>query len=430
MSAPGIRSCESEFFPSFSSFLATVSVHTVAYTTHVLVAICTLIVVLTKGQSSPHYKKQALFVALLLALGTANVLAYLLPIAGCLESWVADVRLEGPVDSTWSISAEDVKSGDPGAHMLAQDISSFGVTLLAQSYLLYRCYLLQTGCPWSRFLISGLSVLLVAVSGFGISNIIFVCPDWRRFPDGFKPEVPFLLPELFWGLSMGFNVSANVIIIGRLLWLRSKVCAALGNEYSRVYNGLAAMLMESSLLYTLVLIVGYKTLPGKGGSYALFSPLITQTEAIASELIILRFALGRAISRQQVFTVTDAHRETESPGEEANAHTTPASRSKSAKARFISSSMMAQTHSLHPSSTGAVWGSRMSQGIGSTPQTQTLSRHPSSLDDSSTGVSDSESEVHTDTGSAASEFGHKTRVWIEKTDSAQDKVLKTTEEAT
>lgn len=31
MSAPGIRSCESEFFPSFSSFLATVSVHTVAY---------------------------------------------------------------------------------------------------------------------------------------------------------------------------------------------------------------------------------------------------------------------------------------------------------------------------------------------------------------------------------------------------------------
>ncbi|TFK99537.1 hypothetical protein BDV98DRAFT_571135 [Pterulicium gracile] len=421
MSAPGIRSCESEFFPSFSSFLATVSVHTVAYSTHVLVAICALAVIFTQRRQSPHYKKQALFVALLLALGTVNVLAYLFPISECLESWIADVR-EG---STWSISP---KSGDPGPLLLAQDISSFGVTVLAQSYLLYRCYLLQTGCPWSKLLISGLSIMLVAVFGFGISNIIFVCPDWRRFPDGFRPEVPFLLPELFWGHSMGFNVMANIIIIGRLLWLRSKVCAALGNEYSRVYTGLAAMLMESSLLYTLVLIIGYKTLPGKGGSYALFSPLITQTEAIASELIILRFALGRAISRQQVFTVTDAHRDTDAlHGEEADAHG-----GSKPMARFISSSMMAWSVSLHPSSTGAAWGGSPPQqgsGVGSTAQTQTqnqmLSLHPSSLDGSSTGASES-SEVHTD--SVRSADGYKGGVWVQDAD--QEKESKTAVDAT
>lgn len=74
---------------------------------------------------------------------------------------------------------------------------------------------------------------------------------------------------------------ANTLIIGRLLWLRSAVCRALGKEHRRVYTGLAAMLVESSLLYTIVLGIGYWALPGMSGSTAMFSPLVTQTKVCA-----------------------------------------------------------------------------------------------------------------------------------------------------
>ncbi|TFK98125.1 hypothetical protein BDV98DRAFT_658224 [Pterulicium gracile] len=75
-------------------------------------------------------------------------------------------------------------------------------------------------------------------------------------------------------------------------------------EYGRIYAGLAAILMESSALYIVVLLVAYETLPGYGGASNVFSPVVAQTEAIAAELVIPRFALGRSLSSKDVVTVT------------------------------------------------------------------------------------------------------------------------------
>lgn len=69
-----------------------------------------------------------------------------------------------------------------------------------------------------------------------------------------------------------------MLIIIRLLRLRARVLSALGQEYASVYTGLAAMLMESSLLYSVVLIVAYLALPGGGGANSVFSPLVAQVE--------------------------------------------------------------------------------------------------------------------------------------------------------
>ncbi|TFK96245.1 hypothetical protein BDV98DRAFT_337176 [Pterulicium gracile] len=74
-----------------------------------------------------------------------------------------------------------------------------------------------------------------------------------------------------------------------------------------MYLGLASMLLDSSPLYTMALIVAYTALPGNGGTWSLYSPLVAQTEALAVELIILRITLGHSITKEDVVIITSAH---------------------------------------------------------------------------------------------------------------------------
>lgn len=108
------------------------------------------------------------------------------------------------------------------------------------------------------------------------------------------------IPCLYWGLTLVYNIAANGLIVGRLLYLRARVVSVLGKEFGRLYTGLAAMLMESSALYSAVLILGYLLLPGGKWAANVFSPLVAQVQVIAAELIILRFALGRSLLRKDV----------------------------------------------------------------------------------------------------------------------------------
>lgn len=114
---------------------------------------------------------------------------------------------------------------------------------------------------------------------FGIMNVYFHAGKeiyiMKEFPwDSFVS----ILPWLYWAVSLAFNVSLTALIVGRLLWMRSKMCSVLGKEFGRTYSGVAAILYESSLVYTLVVTIGYLTLPGPGGADNMFSPLLAQTE--------------------------------------------------------------------------------------------------------------------------------------------------------
>lgn len=51
-----------------------------------------------------------------------------------------------------------------------------------------------------------------------------------------------------------------------------------------MYLGLASMLLDSSPLYTMALIVAYTALPGNGGTWSLYSPLVAQTEVRSHRL--------------------------------------------------------------------------------------------------------------------------------------------------
>lgn len=126
------------------------------------------------------------------------------------------------------------------------------------------------------------------------------------------------LSSLFWRLDLALNLMASIVIIGRLLWLRreSKVFTQAPVQFHEsrpvwshltgklisslsFTSGLTAMLIESSLLYTAVLMLS-AALRVKEGSFTLLPPLITQIEAIAAELMILHhdLALGSSAGAQ------------------------------------------------------------------------------------------------------------------------------------
>ena len=86
------------------------------------------------------------------------------------------------------------------------------------------------------------------------------------------------LAWMHWGLSLALNVTITGLIVGRLWGRRSKIRTAFGAEYGRIYTGIVAILCESSLLYTLVITIGYFALPGPGGSNNMFNPLLAQSE--------------------------------------------------------------------------------------------------------------------------------------------------------
>lgn len=335
--------CDATFFRYFPLLLTNVSINVTAYALHVAVAASTLVVLFKQGTKNPHRIEHVTFTALLLVLGSINIIVYLfgltfcnikfqestdLQLVACLDweqahpppdygsqlvssgfsnnpaceyDWnTAPVKFVG-ISTNWL----DTEFGGPD-YTRGQDVVALLISTLAQTYLLLRCHLLL-----GRWLVTGgMCILLLASIGFAICNIILLPID--PTPNVMSPlgvgsyNLHGNFSRAFWALSLSYNLAANALIIGRLMWLRVRVGSLMGKEYGRIYTGLAAMLMESSALYTVVLVLAYTVLPGEGGAANMFSPVVTQTEAIAAELIILRFALGRSLSRKDVVTVAVA----------------------------------------------------------------------------------------------------------------------------
>lgn len=167
----------------------------------------------------------------------------------------------------------------------------------------------------------------MSTPAFGITNIIFLPGGaWKTASSTPTPAPRTLhthIAYIYFALCLLFNVLANILIVSRLFLLRARLRNALGKEHGKMYAGVMAMLLESSMVYSGVLVVGFAALPGDGGAESLFHPLVAQSEvsgmhlastfselthvrvqALAAELIILRFAIGRSLSRDDVVSVT------------------------------------------------------------------------------------------------------------------------------
>ncbi|TFK96942.1 hypothetical protein BDV98DRAFT_607980 [Pterulicium gracile] len=323
---PASVTCASGLYTDFPALLASTSVSTIAYALHLAIGGAAVLFLLNQGRrKSPNRLRHLLFITTLLILGTFNISLYLVSVTICQRRAVEGANFERYRESRCTeindllrsngleelACSEDETAGFQPIIISAGldltrglDVTGLLIGILAQGYLLFRCHLLV-----GRRLVTGLMGLLyVATTAFGITNIIFLPGGaWKTASSTPTPAPRTLhthIAYIYFALCLLFNVLANILIVSRLFLLRARLRNALGKEHGKMYAGVMAMLLESSMVYSGVLVVGFAALPGDGGAESLFHPLVAQSEALAAELIILRFAIGRSLSRDDVVSVT------------------------------------------------------------------------------------------------------------------------------
>lgn len=77
---------------------------------------------------------------------------------------------------------------------------------------------------------------------------------------------------------MSPNIILTLLLVTRLLWMRRQIVRSLGQEYGKMYTGVATMVLESGLPYGVISFI-FIILYGIGNTAALlFIPLLAQVE--------------------------------------------------------------------------------------------------------------------------------------------------------
>jgi len=169
---------------------------------------------------------------------------------------------------------------------------------IADALVLYRFVII-----WNyAFYVALFPVLMYAGS---ISMSVALLVAMTRPGASFWTAIAVRFGIAYWSLSVSLNIILTLTIAGRLLRVRKMIKDSLGDEHSRSYTSVTAMLVESAALYSiwgLVFIISYAR---NSAFQNLVLPPLGQVQGIAPLLIILRVARGHAWSRETMSRVTD-----------------------------------------------------------------------------------------------------------------------------
>ena len=105
--------------------------------------------------------------------------------------------------------------------------------------------------------------------------------------------VEFALP--YFSISTALNITLTLLICTRLIFHQRKAKRNLGESArSLPYNGIMAMLVESSMLYAVSSLLFIGTYGGNNNASAIFLPILSQTQVFSwlgchlSLLIVIR----------------------------------------------------------------------------------------------------------------------------------------------
>jgi len=159
---------------------------------------------------------------------------------------------------------------------------------LADSYLIYRCYVVYSRQLWitvfpSLLLLGSLVTGIFVISNETEPNSSF----WAT------TSVNFAIP--YFSLTIALNVIVTLLIIGKLLWARRTSRKLLGpNSSSSVYTSISAMLIESAALNfctSIAFLVPY----ARGDTVSVvFQEIAAYNSIVSTLLIMVRVAQGRA----------------------------------------------------------------------------------------------------------------------------------------
>ncbi|KZV71943.1 hypothetical protein PENSPDRAFT_629408 [Peniophora sp. CONT] len=182
------------------------------------------------------------------------------------------------------------------------NISYMLANWLGDALMLWRFWVIFRGSRRSSWLIMALPTLLFA--GTFSMGVLLLIQLSSSSPWGSASNVNWIIP--FFATSLAFNVVVTFAICGRLYYYRRSILSAMpGHSHGDQYTGIAAIVVESSLItssFTLLCLVPLV----EGSAVAnLFLQPLGEIQAIATLLIVYRVAIGRGWSTEtQAFLST------------------------------------------------------------------------------------------------------------------------------
>ncbi|THV07092.1 hypothetical protein K435DRAFT_644058 [Dendrothele bispora CBS 962.96] len=169
-------------------------------------------------------------------------------------------------------------------------VSFFAAGWMCDALLLWRLFIIYKTSLY-RIPIMILPALLFLAS---LSMSIVTIINSTRPDSSFWSTVSVKFALAYYSLTMAFTVVSTVLMISRLLLFRRRFRAVLGREHAGQYTNIAALLIESSALYSLwtILFVGLYIV--NHPVQYVFLASLAEVQIIAPLLIILRVMQGKA----------------------------------------------------------------------------------------------------------------------------------------
>ncbi|KLO11089.1 hypothetical protein SCHPADRAFT_831580 [Schizopora paradoxa] len=262
------------------SLFAGLNLENIAYGIHLCVFFTTMYYIF---KTPPEVKKVGVtftaIVCLLFAMGTLN--------NGCGIKftelmWIDDRNFPGGPPA-WILANFN------NSNNVVEEAAYIVANFVADASLIYRAYVIWNG---------NLYIIIIPVLAFLASTVLSVFTVFQSVQpnSSFWSTVTVQFAVPYYSLSMSLNIIISLIIAFRLLHMR-RMIAPLGNEHTKVYTSVAAMIIESAALFSgtsLIYIICYAR---NSNVQNLVQPVLDQVICIAPELIILRVAQGRAWTR-------------------------------------------------------------------------------------------------------------------------------------
>jgi len=193
--------------------------------------------------------------------------------------------------------------GGPWAYFLATQqlpinvifyATLFILTFLSDLLVLWRCWVIWTGsgriiayavisfpalCTLASFVMGTLWTLQSSQPGLSLYS-----------------KLPMAYGTSYYIISLGINIMLTILITIRLLMYRRMVTASLSSDHAKHYLSLAAILVESAALYSVLAIMFIVTYAINNPLNQIFLGVASAGQQIAGYLIIYRLADGRAWS--------------------------------------------------------------------------------------------------------------------------------------
>ncbi|KAF9477151.1 hypothetical protein BDN70DRAFT_881503 [Pholiota conissans] len=180
----------------------------------------------------------------------------------------------------------------PRLDLLQQVVYSVKIWL-ADSLLIYRLWIV-----WS-----GINAIIILPSTLFIGTLASGIAGVAMFWQTTKKNQVVDLGIAFHSCSVAMNIIATALIAGKLLYQR-KLIKELGGEHSMEYLSASAIFAESGALYSITGIIYIPLYATNSPLIYVFAPLLEAASGIAPTLIVLRIALGVAVSRRTNSEIT------------------------------------------------------------------------------------------------------------------------------